>query len=213
MHRDNIVPTFLKHLCSHHHVNSPPTPPLHASTATLLPSTRTTVQHLWLPKWWETLDHCRVFYKWGAWMDTWWLCRRRAHGEAIQHSQRVLCHIQSFPCQWICLDLLYKGVAVPINPNNVLTHIQLPSLLSNALVVYRVIATYRLDRECNSKSYSFQLHATFIAHLIKRSDSPSAAWAHITLRSPFLPSHAHQIVAPTHTYQHATHTTSAHDAP
>lgn len=46
-------------------------------------------------------------------------------------------------------DLLYKGVTVSVNPNNVLSDIQLPSLLSNALVVYRVGATYASDQGCN----------------------------------------------------------------
>ncbi|KAF8262780.1 PGAP1-like protein-domain-containing protein [Lactarius quietus] len=55
-------------------------------------------------------------------------------------------------------DLLYKGVTVPINPKNVLSDIQLPSLLSNALVVYRVGAAYgrirsvikHFSRHCSS---------------------------------------------------------------
>ena len=48
------------------------------------------------------------------------------------------------------LDLLHKDVTVQVNPNNVLSDIQLPSLLSNALVVYRVSATYASDQGCNS---------------------------------------------------------------
>ena len=50
----------------------------------------------------------------------------------------------------MCLDLLYKGVSVPVNANNVLSKIELPSLLSNALVVNRVRATYVSSQECNS---------------------------------------------------------------
>ncbi|KAH9019092.1 PGAP1-like protein-domain-containing protein [Lactarius hengduanensis] len=47
-------------------------------------------------------------------------------------------------------DLLYKGVTVPVNPNNVHSDIRLPSLLSNALVVYRVGATYASDQGCDN---------------------------------------------------------------
>ena len=86
-------------------------------------------------------------------------------------------------------------MAVPINPENVLTRIQLLSLLSSALVVYRVGATYTPDQECNSKSFSVQLHATFAAHLSKRSDPPSAARAQLALRSP----HARRLLLHTHT--------------
>jgi hypothetical protein len=39
----------------------------------------------------------------------------------------------SYPYRRICLDLLYKGVTIPDNPDNVLSDIHLPSLLSNAL--------------------------------------------------------------------------------
>ncbi|KAH9047006.1 PGAP1-like protein-domain-containing protein [Lactarius deliciosus] len=47
-------------------------------------------------------------------------------------------------------DLLYKCVTVPVNPNNVHSDIRLPSLLSNALVVYRVGATYASDQRCDN---------------------------------------------------------------
>ena len=86
-------------------------------------------------------------------------------------------------------------MAVPINPENVLTRIQLLSLLLSTLVVYRVGATYTPDQECNSKSFSVQLHATFAAHLSKRSDPPSAARAQLALRSP----HARRLLLHTHT--------------
>jgi len=48
----------------------------------------------------------------------------------------------------LCPDLLYKGVTVPVD-SNVLSRIQFPSLLSNALVVYRVGAIYASDEGCN----------------------------------------------------------------
>jgi hypothetical protein len=40
-------------------------------------------------------------------------------------------------------------VTVPVNPDHVRSNIHLPSLLSNALVIYRVGATYAPDKECN----------------------------------------------------------------
>ncbi|KAI0296337.1 PGAP1-like protein-domain-containing protein [Multifurca ochricompacta] len=46
-------------------------------------------------------------------------------------------------------DLLYKDVSITVHPDNILTKVQLPSLLSNALLVYRVSATYASERSCN----------------------------------------------------------------
>ncbi|KAI9459683.1 PGAP1-like protein-domain-containing protein [Lactarius psammicola] len=79
-------------------------------------------------------------------------------------------------------DLLYKGVTVPVNPNNVLSDIQLPSLLSNALVVYRVGATYASDQGCNEPLLPPLLEHT----------SPSEAHFH-----PLM--HARQLLLHTHT--------------
>ena len=71
---------------------------------------------------------------------------------------------------------------------------------SNALWHIGPVQRTRLIRpisECNS---TFAFHATFAAHLTKRSPSPTATRAHLYLGGPFLPSLAPQTITPTHTY-------------
>ncbi len=49
------------------------------------------------------------------------------------------------------LDLLYKDAFISLNPNNVLSRVHLPSLLSNVLLVYRVTAIYAEGQFCSGE--------------------------------------------------------------
>ena len=48
------------------------------------------------------------------------------------------------------LDLLYEDVSISLNPSDVLSRVHLPSLLSNALLVYRVTAIYT-EQSCSGE--------------------------------------------------------------
>jgi hypothetical protein len=46
------------------------------------------------------------------------------------------------------LDLLYKDKSIALNPNNMLSRVHLPLLLSNVLLVYRVTAIHAEGQLC-----------------------------------------------------------------
>jgi hypothetical protein len=47
------------------------------------------------------------------------------------------------------LDLLYNDASVSLNPNDVLSRVHLPSLLSNVLLVYHVTAIHAEGQSCS----------------------------------------------------------------
>ena len=49
------------------------------------------------------------------------------------------------------LDLLYGDASISLNPNDVLSRVHLPSLLSNALLVYRVTAIHAEGQSCSGE--------------------------------------------------------------
>lgn len=49
------------------------------------------------------------------------------------------------------LDLLYKDASISLNPNDVLSRVHLPSLLSNVLLVYRVTAIHAEGQSCSGE--------------------------------------------------------------
>ena len=94
----------------------------------------------------------------------------------------------------MCLDLLYKGASIPINPNNILSNIQLPSLLSNALVVYRVGAAYTSDQVCNgAKNFFYTFCVRYSSHtepvlppLLEHTSPSEAHFYSLTHAQPLL---------------------------
>ena len=49
------------------------------------------------------------------------------------------------------LDILCKDVSISLNPSNMLSRAHLPSLLSNALLVYRVTAVHAEGELCSGE--------------------------------------------------------------
>ncbi len=49
------------------------------------------------------------------------------------------------------LDILYRDISISLNPSNVLSRVHLPSLLSNALLVYRVTAVHAEGELCSGE--------------------------------------------------------------
>jgi glycosylphosphatidylinositol deacylase len=91
-------------------------------------------------------------------------------------------------------------VTVPVNSDNLLSDIQLPSVLSNALVVYRVGATYAPDQECNSTYNWIGFTPMFAAHAIQRRLLPPLLEHTSPSEAHFYPlTHARPLLLHTHT--------------
>jgi hypothetical protein len=115
-------------------------------------------------------------------MDIWWVGRRRAHGEAIQRSRYVLNHILSSPYRRIFLDLLYRGVTVPVNPDNVLSDIHLPSLFRTLWSYTASVQRTRRIRNVIVRITDW-IHAMFAAHVTQRRFSLHCSSTHRPPRS------------------------------
>lgn len=96
------------------------------------------------------------------------------------------------------LDLLYKGASISLNPNDVLSRVHLPSLLSNVLLVYRVTAIHAEGQSCSRElnccnscsSTAHRIKETLLPPLLEHASFSEAHFHPLTQSRPLL-LHAH----------------------
>jgi glycosylphosphatidylinositol deacylase len=107
------------------------------------------------------------------------------------------------------LDLLYKDASISLNPNDVLSRVHLPSLLSNVLLAYRVTAIHAETQSCSGEFNCFN-SCCFTAHrIIEPLLSP------LLEHASFSEAHFHPLMQPRplllHTHTGAPFTPSSYE--